>query len=214
MKLQAFEFNLFGEKTYVAWDPVSNEGAVVDPGMSTREEQREFTGYIERNGIRLRYLLYTHLHIDHTFGHEFIKETYGLDTMAHPADSQLGESRAEQAMMFRLRIPTPGALAIDEPLSDGRVLPLGNETLHVICVPGHSPGSVAYYCPESAFVLTGDALFNSSIGRTDLPGGNHTQLIASIRHRLLTLPQDTEVYPGHGEPTTIGDEIRHNPFLR
>lgn len=214
MNLQAFEFNLFGEKTYVAWDPDNKEGAVIDPGMSTPDEQQIFADFIERNGIRLRYLLYTHLHIDHTLGHEYVKSTYGLDAMAHPADAPLGQARAGQATMFRLRLPGLTGLVIDKPLSDLQVLRLGNETLHVISVPGHSPGSVAYYCPESNFVLTGDALFNSSIGRTDLPGGNHAQLIDSIRRRLLTLPSDTEVYPGHGAPTTIGDELRNNPFLR
>ena len=133
--------------------------------------------------------------------------------MAHPDDAPLGQARAAQAQMFRLRIPQPRALTTDSALADGQILPLGDESLEVICVPGHSPGSVAYYCRESNFVLTGDALFNGSIGRTDLPGGNHQQLISNIEKRLLTLPDDTIVYPGHGAYTTIGSEKFHNPYF-
>lgn len=213
MNIQPFEFNLFGEQTYVVWDTATRHGAVIDPGMSDKTEQSRFDSFISRKNISLRYLLYTHLHVDHTFGHEYIKTAYGLKAMAHNADAPLGMARAAQAQMFRLRIPTPEALIIDDPLTDNRILQLGDESLHVICVPGHSPGSVAFYCPESAFVITGDALFHSSIGRTDLPGGNQSQLIDSIRRRLLTLPPETTVYPGHGAPTTIGHEQNYNMFL-
>lgn len=213
MKLQPFEFNLFGELTYVVWNPETHEGAVIDPGMSNDNEQRLFAKFIDENGIRLKYLLYTHLHIDHTLGHEYVSEKYALRSMAHPDDAPLGQARAAQAQMFRLRIPRPQDLTADSDLFDGQILPLGNESLEVICVPGHSPGSVAYYCRESNFVLTGDALFNGSIGRTDLPGGNHQQLITNIEKRLLTLPDDTIVYPGHGADTTIGREKFYNPYF-
>lgn len=212
MKLQAFEFNLFGELTYIVWDEKSGEGAVIDPGMSNEYECQTFTRFIETRNIRLRYLLYTHLHIDHTLGHEYITAHYGLKSMAHPADAPLGQARPSQAQMFRMRI-APNPLVADTKLHDGEILPLGDETLEVISVPGHSPGSVAFYCKDSGFVITGDALFNGSIGRTDLPGGNHEQLLTSIRKRLLSLPAETEVYPGHGPSTTIGREIMHNPYF-
>lgn len=213
MKLQSFEFNLFGEHTYVVWNQETHEGAVIDPGMSNDNEKRQFEIFIEENRIKLKYLLYTHLHIDHTLGHEFVSERYALRSMAHPYDAPLGQARAAQAQMFRLRIPQPKELIADSDLFDGQILPIGNESLEVICIPGHSPGSVAYYCRKSDFVLTGDALFNGSIGRTDLPGGNHQQLISSIEKRLLTLPNDTKVYPGHGPDTTIGREKLHNPYF-
>lgn len=214
MNIQPFEFNLFGELTYLLWDPETKESAVVDPGMSNEPERKLFTDFVEKHGLKIKYLLYTHLHIDHTFGHEFIKERYGVSAMAHPADAPLGAMRGKQAAQFRLRMPELQPLAIDEPLHDGQKLTLGNENITVIHVPGHSQGSVAYYCPESGFVLTGDALFKSSIGRTDLPGGNHRQLIESIINNLMTLPPQTVVYPGHGEPTTIRQEARDNIFLR
>lgn len=213
MNIKSFEFNLFGELTYVVWDDESHEGAVIDPGMANESESHRLSSFIESKKIRLKYLLYTHLHIDHTFGHEYIKETYGLKAMAHMADAPLGQARQSQAEKFRLRIPSPQPLAIDVPLTDNEELSLGKEILRVICVPGHSAGSVAYYCPASHFVVTGDALFQGSIGRTDLPGGNHAQLISSIQKRLLTLPPHTEVYPGHGPSTTIEREMRYNPFI-
>lgn len=213
MNIKSFEFNLFGELTYVVWDNVTHQGAVIDPGMSNESENKRLTAFIDSNGIKLKYLLYTHLHIDHTFGHEYIKETYGLKAMAHESDAPHGQARRSQSEMFRLRMPSPEPLTIDVPLTDNQELAIGNEILKVICVPGHSLGSVAYYCPTSHFVITGDALFQGSIGRTDLPGGNHAQLISSIQHRLLTLPPGTEVYPGHGPTTTIEREMRYNPFI-
>lgn len=213
MKIKSFEFNLFGELTYVVWDESTGIAAVVDPGMTTKDEQDAFDDFVTENGLQLKYLLYTHLHIDHTFGHEYVREKYGLQAMANEADAPLGKYRAQQAEMFRLRMPTPEAITIDIPLRDQMLLEVGNQRLKVIAVPGHSQGSVAFYCQESKFVITGDALFRGSIGRTDLPGGAHEQLIESIRQRLLTLPDDTIIYPGHGPSTTIGAEKRSNPFL-
>ena len=213
MKIQSFEFNLFGEQTYLIWNESSKEGVIVDPGMSNDVENNKITEFISNNGIKLKYILYTHLHIDHTFGHEYIKSTYSIPTIAHQADASLGESRQLQAQMFHLRTPELLPLIIDSPISDNEEIILGDEKLIAIHIPGHTQGSIAYFCPTSQFVITGDALFYDSIGRTDLPGGNYPQLISSIQKRLLTLPNETKVYPGHGPSTTIGREIASNPFL-
>ena len=214
MKIQSFEFNLFGEKTYIIWNEESLEGAIVDPGMSNEIENDKLTNFVTQNNIQLKYIFYTHLHIDHTFGHEFIKSAYpNAETVAHEGDSLLGNTRAKQAEMFRLRTPKLLPLAIDIHILNDMKIELGNEYLTAIHVPGHTQGSLAYYCPTSHFVITGDALFNGSIGRTDLPGGDYAQLISSSQNRLLTLPGDTTVFPGHGPTTTIGQEIRLNPFL-
>ena len=213
MKIQSFEFNLFGEQTYLIWNESSKEGVIVDPGMSNDVENTKITEFISNNEIKLKYILYTHLHIDHTFGHEYIKSTYSIPTIAHEADASLGESRQLQAQMFHLRTPELVPLIIDSPISDNEEIILGDEKLIAIHIPGHTQGSIAYYCPTSQFVVTGDALFYGSIGRTDLPGGNYPQLISSIQKRLLTLPRETNVYPGHGPSTTIDREITSNPFL-
>lgn len=216
IKIASFQFNLFGVNTYVVWDDITRDAAIIDPGMSSPEEESELTGYISDNNLTVKHLINTHLHIDHTLGNDFVTGRYGLGTEAATADAPLGENRAAQARMFHLRIPEPRPLAIATPLHDGDIISVGTGKLRVISVPGHSPGSIALYCDDTVpgFVITGDALFDGSIGRTDLPGGNHRQLIESITRHLLTLPADTVVYPGHGGTTTIGNEMRYNPFLR
>lgn len=213
MKIQNFEFNLFGVNTYIIFDVASKEGAVVDPGMTDVRECERIDSYIALNGITVKYLINTHMHIDHLFGDQYISKKYDVGIAASTDDEILSSRIAEQARMFHLRTDMPDALKVDIPLKDGDRLMLGAEPIDILAVPGHSPGSIALYCPESKFVVTGDALFKFSIGRTDLPGGNHAQLIDSITTKLMTLPPDTTVYPGHGPSTTIATELRHNPFL-
>lgn len=213
MKIQNFEFNLFGVNTYIIFDVASKEGAVVDPGMTDARECERIDSYIALNGITVKYLINTHMHIDHLFGDQYISKKYDVGIAASTDDEILSSRIAEQARMFHLRTDMPDALKVDIPLNDGDRLMLGAEPIDILAVPGHSPGSIALYCPESKFVVTGDALFKFSIGRTDLPGGNHAQLIDSITTKLMTLPPDTTVYPGHGPSTTIATELRHNPFL-
>ncbi len=132
---------------------------------------------------------------------------------ANQGDALLGTKRAQQARLFHMRIPEPSPLQIDVNLENGDTITVGKSKLKVLSVPGHSQGSIALYNDADGFVITGDALFNGSIGRTDLPGGNHTQLIRSIRTQLLTMPDNTAVYPGHGPATTIGAEKYQNPYL-
>lgn len=213
MKIKTFSFNMFSVNTYVVWDEATLEAAVVDPGMISEADNRKISEFIGRNNLYVKYLINTHLHIDHTLGNDYIEKTYGVGTSAHSSDDFLGTQRQAQARMFGLGInSTP--LGIANRLTDKEHLPLGKEYLEVLEVPGHSPGSIALYSPEGNFVITGDALFNSGIGRTDLPGGNHSQLLRSITQRLFTLPPETLVYPGHGPITTIGDERMSNPFFK
>lgn len=213
MKIQAFQFNMFGVNTYLVWDETSREAAIIDPGMMSSKDNDEIARFISANSLSLKYLLNTHLHIDHTLGNDFIENEYKVVTSANDADTFLGQRRREQAQMFGLPISDISPLTGTHNLKDNDRLYLGEQYIQVIAVPGHSPGSVAFYCPESQFVVTGDALFQGSIGRTDLPGGNHRQLIDSITTRLLKLPDNTQVYPGHGPKTTIGYERMANPYL-
>ena len=214
MKIASFEFNLFGVKTYVVWDEKTHHAAIIDPGMSDENERSALAQFINRHNLKISHLINTHLHIDHTLGNDFVMEEYAVPTEACNADAALGMARSAQAQMFHLRGIAPSPLSIDHNLVDGDKIWLGDEYLEVIYVPGHSPGSIALYCPQSKFVITGDALFNGSIGRTDRPGGNHQQLLDSIRTRLFSLPPETIVYPGHGAPTSIGHETGSNPFFR
>lgn len=212
MKVAKFEFSLFGINTYVVYDPATKKCAVIDPGMSDQEEEEALTGFITRNGLTVTHIINNHLHIDHAIGDRFASETFGAPVLAHPDDSFLGERLQEQARQFGIagRIDNMSEI---RPLRDGEKIEIGNGELTVIHVPGHSPGGVALYDKEGGYVISGDSLFSGSIGRTDLPGGDMRQLIGAVRSRLLTLPADTVVYPGHGPATTIARERASNPFL-
>ena len=212
MRLARFEFSLFGINTYVVFDPVSKECAIIDPGISNEEERRAMKNFIESNGLHVKYIINTHLHIDHAIGNKWAEETYKVPVYAHPDDAMLGDRLKEQTMMFGLPLEADKA-PIGEELKNGQILRIGEGELKVIHVPGHSPGSIALYDKDDGFLISGDALFNNSIGRTDLPGGSFKQLIKSIKDNLLSLPEDTIVYPGHGPETTIGREKRSNPYL-
>lgn len=213
MKISRFTVNPFGVNSYVMWDADTLEAAIVDPGMADEAERKALDSFIERQGLKPVHLINTHMHLDHIFGNLYVKEKYGLDIKAHPADDFLGRSLEDQTTRFHLPIKATNQ-GLDVELHDGDRLYLGTEPIDIISVPGHSPGSVVLYCPESGFVITGDALFRGSIGRTDLPMGDYPTLIAAIRDRLLTLPPDTVVLPGHGPESTIGQEKSSNPYIK
>lgn len=213
MKIARFEFSLFGINTYAVFDPDSKECAIIDPGMSTYQERKAVERFITDNGLKLTHIINTHLHIDHAIGNFWLKSHFPAPVEAHDSDLPLGLRMTEQAAMFG--IPSDSeAVEIDQCLHDGDFIRIGSGFLQVIHVPGHSKGSIALYDKADGFLISGDALFAGSVGRSDLPGGNGKELINSISTRLLTLPSDTVVYPGHGPATTIGHEAATNPFLR
>lgn len=212
MKVAIFQFAIFGINSYVVYDPDTRCCAIIDPGMTNCKEENAIVDFIDRNKLSVKYVINTHLHIDHAVGNEFLKDKYNVPVLAHELDRPLGERMLLQAQMFGLPERFKN-VEISEYLHDGEIIKIGNGELKVICVPGHSQGSVALYDEKDNFVIVGDALFSGSIGRTDLPGGDYDQLISSIRSRLLTLPPQTIVYPGHGPYTTIAQERQHNPYL-
>lgn len=213
MKVAIFQFYLFGINTYVVYDPATLCCAVIDPGMLGPKEEQAMTDFISKNRLKLTHVINTHLHLDHAIGNAFLKETYDVPVLASKEDEPLGKRMQEQAVMFGINEKFKG-VEITEYLKDGDIIKVGEGELKVLAVPGHSKGSVALYDQKDGFLIAGDALFKGSIGRTDLPGGDYAELINSIKSKLLTLPGNTTVYPGHGEPTTISDEIRLNPFLK
>ena len=212
MQVAVFQFSMFGINTYLIFDPDRKECAIIDPGMSSPEEEKAIENFIAEKGLTLTQIINTHLHIDHVAGIPFLREKYGAPVLAHEGDKFLGERLSEQAGMFGLNMDL-GEIEISEYLKAGDRINIGSGHLEVISVPGHSKGSIALYDPEGKYLISGDALFRGSIGRTDLPGGNYRELIDSIEQFLLTLPDDTVVLPGHGPATTIGEEKRSNPFL-
>lgn len=213
MKIAKFGFAIFGINTYVVSDPATGKCAIIDPGMSDAEEENAIVRYIEREKLTVTHVINTHLHVDHAIGDKFAAETFRVPVLGHKADSPLGERLQQQAMMFGMQEKLD-SISLTSYLEDGDIIEIGEGRLKVLHVPGHSPGSIALYDAADHFVIVGDALFAGSVGRTDLPGGSMTQLIDAITNKLLTLPDDTVVYPGHGPATTIGREKATNPFLR
>lgn len=212
LKVKQFVFNMFGENTYVVSDSDTGEAAVIDPGMFTDSECKEFDDYISRSNLTVVEIVNTHLHLDHCFGDNYVRDKYGVKVAANVEDAPLGANLASQISRFGVRGDFPG-VSIDVDLKDGDIVKIGSGELHVITTPGHSPGGICLYCPQGGFLLSGDTLFRSGIGRTDLEGGNGRQLLSSIREKLFKLPDDTKVLPGHDRFTTIGDEKRSNPYV-
>lgn len=212
LQLESFVFNPFAENTYVVYDDNTKECIIIDPGCSNASEENELFGFIDSSRLKPLMVIDTHGHIDHILGNAVVKKRYGVQVAAHPnVKSDFLRSR-QQAQMFGL--PFDGECELpDRDLKDGEIIKVGESTLEVICTPGHAEGSVSLYAEMEGWVFTGDALFCRSIGRTDFPGGNYETLRKSIKERLFHLPDDTEVYSGHGESTTIFDEQRYNMFL-
>lgn len=211
MKLHYFTFNPFQENTYVIWDEQTLDCAIIDAGNYNSAENDMLKHFIEQNGLKPQYLLGTHAHIDHVFGNWYVKQTWDVPYCLHPADKVMLERSIEMSALWQLNY-TPGPDP-DVELNHGNRITLGDEILEVRYVPGHAPGHVVFVNHNSKLVIGGDTLFRGSIGRTDLPGGNHEQLISAITEQLFTLPDDFTVYSGHGPETTIGYEKENNPFF-
>lgn len=208
--IKQFVFNPFQENTYVLYQP-QGEAIVVDAGCSTESEFQELLDFVHSQNLTVKCLINTHCHIDHILGIDKLKKQFGVKAYAHFDDFPLLQMAPAHAMMFGLYLET--VPAIDETLSHGDLIELNGDSLKVIHTPGHSRGGLCFYAEQERFILTGDTLFNLSIGRTDLAGGNYETLIKSIREQLMVLPDDVIVYPGHGNSTTIGIEKASNPFL-
>lgn len=211
LTVTSFVFSPVRENTYVVHNE-TGDCIIADPGCYFGNERNELKEFIQNSQLRPKYLLNTHCHLDHVFGNKFIHDTYGLTLHLHEKEKPLLEYAPTSGLSWGLPFDNyQGELIF---LREGEVIRLGEDELHVLFTPGHSPGHISFWCPSQKFVLSGDVLFQQSIGRTDLPGGDFDTLIKSIREKLFTLPDETVVYPGHGEATTVGDEKKMNPFLR
>lgn len=214
IKITRFVFNPFSENTLLLVDEASSEAAVIDPGMSNKRERDIFDNYLSDHSIKLTQIINTHLHLDHCFADTYLAEKYGIPVAASDADETYGKDLPVQIRHYGISDPEIKAVSITRKLKNGDEIKIGESVLTVISVPGHTPGGLALYCKEQNFVISGDSLFEASIGRTDLPGGDHQTLVDSIKRGLFTLPDNTTVIPGHGQTTTIGAEKKHNPYVR
>ncbi|HMW38437.1 MAG: MBL fold metallo-hydrolase [Saprospiraceae bacterium] len=210
MQIKCFTVNPFYENTYLIWDK-HGVAAVIDPGFYSKAEWNSFASFISDHQLILSDVILTHAHLDHIFGCEEIYRNFGLRPRMHADEISLYHGANQVAAMYGLdhfEYPPAGDL-----LSNNEVLHVGQLQLKILYTPGHSPGGISLYSEAAGLVFSGDALFEGSIGRTDLPGGNMEILRSSIRNQLFTLPSETTVYSGHGGVTAIGQEILTNPFF-
>lgn len=210
--VKRFTFNHFGVNTYLIYDQATLRCAIVDPAAEASYEEAQLTQYIDDHGFTVEYILLTHAHIDHIAGLRQLCQRYGLPVTMHPDGVHLLRQAEAYGSVMGFSVPNMGDLKVNT-IQDNDVLSVGEEKIECRHVPGHCPGSICYVLPEEHIVITGDALFCGSIGRTDLPGGDYRLLIEKIKSRLLTLPDDYLVLPGHGETSNIYDEKHHNGFL-
>ncbi len=211
MTIKTFTFNPFQENTYLLYDE-TNEAVVVDAGCIFEPEKQQLKKFIEDNKLTLKRIINTHLHLDHQFGNRFLYETFGLKPEACVEDEFLLEDVISKAKAFGFPMDEE-AQPLGNYIIENQEINFGNSTLKAIHVPGHSPGSMAFYSEKDEVLFSGDVLFRGSIGRTDLVKGDYATLILSITRKLLPLPDLTVVYSGHGPSTTIGYEKVNNPYL-
>ncbi len=204
-------FNAFQENTYIISD-ADKKAAIIDPGCHSPDEKDALKKHIADHDFIIEAVLNTHCHVDHVFGNHFAIQHYGTKLYMHQGELPVLQTYPQVAAMYGL--PAEESPPPDEYLDHGDVFTLGTLKLKVLLTPGHSPASISFYNEDGGYIIGGDVLFENSIGRTDLPGGNHSVLLQSIKEHFLTLPDETIVYPGHGDKTTIGRERRSNPFLQ
>ena len=210
LQLKVFTFNPFQENTYILYDE-SKEAVIFDPGCYEKEEKEELASFISSQGLKVSHLINTHCHIDHVLGNAFVKNKYNVKLWIHKNEVPVLKS-------VKVYAPNYGFAGYQDAEQDGYLdenekFKFGNTELEILFVPGHAPGHLVFFNKDSKICIAGDTLFQGSIGRTDLPGGDHQTLLRAIKSELFSLPDDTVVYPGHRPETTIGIEKQHNPFV-
>ena len=211
LKIKKFVFNPFLENTYLIWDEKTKEAAVIDPGCYVKRENEQFKNFVQSEMLNLLYLINTHCHIDHIFGNAYVKETFDCKFLAPENDLFMFDLMVDQAKVYNVSYsPSPRP---EELITEDLQFKLGETEGKFLFTPGHTPGEFCLYFEKDKVCFTGDVLFKQSIGRTDLWKGDYDTLIASIKNKLFTLPDDVDIYPGHEESSTIGFEKRNNMFL-
>ena len=211
LHIQSFVFNPFQENTYILYN-TEGDAFIIDPGCYTEAEIQALKSFIAEKKLSPKKLINTHCHIDHVLGNRFVFETYGLVPNYHEDEIPIILEVDQYALQMGFQYQ---AAPIPETFLSGEdILYLGEHRVELLYVPGHSPGHLCLYFPSQGMLISGDTLFRGSIGRTDLPGGSHKELLERIKTQIYTLPDHVIVYPGHGPSTTIGDEKQNNPYIR
>ena len=211
MKIKQFQFNDISVNTYVVWDSQTLDAVIIDPGCYYPQEEQTLKQFVEDNKLNINHILNTHLHFDHIFGNNFAEETFGVAAKAHNADMpwllQIGKRLASFGIQYNKSV---NPIKPENFLQEGDNIRFGRHTFNILHIPGHSPGSLVYYCKEENALFCGDVLFKGSFGRYDFADSDGKALIQGIGQKLFTLPDNTIVYSGHGPPTTIGTEKVYN----
>ncbi|MBD3903070.1 MBL fold metallo-hydrolase [Chryseobacterium sp. Ch-15] len=210
-QIQAFVFNFASENTYVLFNENKNAW-IIDPGNMNEQETKAIENFIKENELEIKKIILTHAHIDHVLGLQWAFDTYKIPVTMHQEDQEVLDMLQASGARFGFKVP---AVKVDtEYINESDELDFDGEKFKIYHVPGHSPGSVVYHNETQKFMISGDVLFEGSIGRTDLYKGNYDQLIDGIKTKLFVLDDETQVFSGHGNPTTIGFEKQYNPFLK
>ncbi len=211
MNIKRFVSNPIGENCYVVWDD-TREAAIIDCGMLGERKEEKLADYIVENSLVPRLALQTHMHFDHIFGLPYLHRAYGLQPLCHAAEQEVYDFAPTMSKEW-FGMEMPPMPPVKSYLADGQVLKFGNTSVQVLYTPGHTPGGVMFYFPNEKVLFSGDTLFQGSVGRADFPGSSMEQEIESIRQKVLTLPDDVKIFPGHGPETTVGEERQMNPYL-
>jgi len=211
LTVKAFSFNPVQENTYILYNE-KKQCCIIDPGCYFPEEEDKLRSFIDKNALTPVLLLNTHCHLDHVFGNKFIHETWGLSLHIHEREKQVLDLAPATGELWQMPFQNyQGKLIF---IVQDSTINIGDDELEIRFTPGHSPGHLCFYDEAGGFAISGDVLFNGSIGRTDLPGGDFDTLINSIQTQLFSMPDDTKIYSGHGPLTTIGFEKMNNPFVK
>lgn len=212
MKIEKLTFNNFMENTFIVYDQ-TKECIIIDPGCYSEEEKDKLLSFIKSNKLKPTLLINTHCHIDHIFGNNFVNKIWDIELAINKLDLEILNSAHLVAQSYGFNNYEPSPLP-SRYIKEGDFITFGQSKLKIIFTPGHAPGHISLYSQKDNFIISGDVLFMNSIGRTDLPGGDYEILIKTIKTKLLTLPEKTKVYCGHGPDTTIDNEKKNNPFLK
>lgn len=213
LKIKIFIFNQIEVNTLVLYDD-TKEAVIIDPGMGSFIERQELSDFCAEHSLKIKYVINTHPHIDHVLGNGYCVSAFNVPLLMHEAGMPIYHRSAAYGVAFGMDCSKSDFPEPDRYLQEGERITFGRKELQVLYTPGHADGSVCLYSPDAGCVIVGDVLFADSIGRSDLPTGNHALLIENIKTKLFPLPDATVVYPGHGPITTIGSEKRDNPFLK
>ncbi len=210
LQIKCFTFNPFLENTYVLYDE-TKEAIIIDPGCYEKKERDLLVAFVLKENLNVKFLVNTHCHIDHVLGNEFVKRQFKVPLLMH--QNEIPVLKAVSVYASNYGFPGYEESVADQLLKESDYLKFGNSKLEILLVPGHAPGHLVFYDADTATCIGGDTLFQNSIGRTDLPGGDHDTLLKAIKEKMFSLPDEVEVFPGHGPSTTIGYEKTHNPFV-